>query len=101
MNKPELVKEFASRLETTQVAAAEILDVLYGILEDFFAEGGDTFRLGNLGTLKVKQRAARNIRNIHTKEMVEAPAHLTVTFSPSPSLRTALNDNSDITIKAA
>lgn len=91
MNKPQVVKELAERLDTTQVNAEVFLDGFYEMVSDYFVEGGDSFRLGNLGILKRKTRGPRQIRNIQTKEMMTTEAHDTITFQVSSNLKSDIN----------
>lgn len=101
MNKPEQVKNLAQRLETTQVDAAFILDEVFNMVVECFENGEDSIRLGTLGTLKVVERAERRYQNIQTKETAIAPAHYTVTFTPSPSLKAMVNSEAEEEISEA
>lgn len=92
MNKPEQVKELAKRLKTTQVDAADILETTYGMIAEFFEGGGESFRLGELGTLKRKVRKERNYVDIHTKESKVSPEHYTLSFTPASGLKEAINE---------
>ena len=49
------------------------------------------FNLNGLGSLNVKQRAARTAMNPRTGEKVDVPAKRTVTFKISPELKDSLN----------
>lgn len=93
MNKPEQIKAIAEKMQTTQKDAQNFIECYHEMLIEFFEAGGESIRLGNLGTLKVVERAERRYQNIQTKEAAIAPAHFTVTFSPSPSLKEAVNSS--------
>ncbi len=53
---------------------------------------GEAVSFDRLGTLQVRQRAARAGVNPKTQEKLQIPAKRTVTFRPSTVLRAALNN---------
>ena len=51
---------------------------------------GEDVPLGHLGKLKIVERAERHCTNPQTREEVIVPAHKTVKFSPSKTLKEAM-----------
>ena len=100
MNKPEQIKAISAKMQITQKDAQDFIECYHEMLIEFFEDGGNNIRLGNLGTLKVVERAERRYQNIQTKETAIAPAHFTVTFTPSPSLKGAVNGSSELAVAA-
>ena len=90
MNKTSLVDVVATKtdLKKKDVDLA-VSAVVEAIKEALVA--GDKIQLIGLGTLEVKERAARNARNPRTGETIEVPASNHVAFSASKTLRDALN----------
>lgn len=65
--------------------AAEIVDCVLGQIAAALRRG-ETVRLSEFGTFKVKAAAARQGRNIQTGELHTIPARRRVVFKPSKAL---------------
>ena len=87
LTKPDMVKSLAQKTGMTQVKSAEVIDAVFELLFEFFENKGKSLRLGLLGTLKLVPRAARSIRNIHTGDKQDHPAHYTLKFTLAPEAK--------------
>jgi len=86
-NTQERIKAFNVNIKKKDVETVltAYLDVVGGILSI-----GEDVPLGALGKLKVVERAERHCTNPQTREEVIVPAHKTVKFSPSKTLKEAM-----------
>lgn len=89
MKKSELIAKLAEAASITKKEA----EAVYGALvktagEQVKAVG--TFKLPDLGTLKVGERKARKGVNPQTKQPIDIPASKTVTFKASKALKDAV-----------
>lgn len=98
MNQQDLIYTLQAQFNTDcvgrgQLAAASVKAILRTLGEVVGAEldNGGTVNLPGLGTLSVKERAARTGRNPKTGEEIEIPAKRVVKFSPAKNLRDLLN----------
>lgn len=85
MNKTELVASLSASLETTKVQAGVILDTVLGTMATALQEGQDV-SLRGFGTLKVKERAARQGRNPQTGDVLQIAAKKVVSFKSQITL---------------
>ena len=69
--------------------AGEILDALFGQVGRAVREDG-RFAWPGFGTFTVKDRAARQGRNLRTGEPMAVKASRTVGFKPAPGLKNSL-----------
>lgn len=89
MKKAEFVKLVAGKLEVSQKDASEILDVVFGAVEEALVEHGE-IAVGNLGKLQVVEKAARTARNPKSGETIEVPAKNAPKFKASKHLKEAV-----------
>lgn len=94
--KPEFIKAIATDLSITQVLAKAILEKVCDIICWHFEEGGEAIRFGECGTFKKVLRAERTTTTPQKDAdgnpiTVTTPAHYTVVFKPSPTLKAAVN----------
>ena len=91
MNKKDLVKVIAEKLEITQKAAGEQLDVILEVITEELANGGEV-KLAGFGTFSVAERAAREGRNPATGETIQIAASRTPKFKAATALKAAVNE---------
>lgn len=86
MNKKELVKAVAQKLDITQKEVAGVVDaVLESIAEAL--KTGEEIKLTGFGKWTVVERAARQAHNPKTGEPVLVPAKKAVRFKPAKDLK--------------
>ena len=86
MTKLEISRELAARTGLPLADAIRATEGIVDVLKEAFAEGSSVYLRG-FGTFKIvgrKQKAARDIRN---GVRIMVPAHNTVKFIPSVSLK--------------
>ena len=91
MNKKELVKVMAEKLEITQKAAGEQLDVILETITEELVNGGEV-KLSGFGTFSVAERAARQGVNPATGEKIQIAASKAPKFKPATALKSAVNE---------
>ena len=89
MNKTELIKAAAARVQVSQKEAACMLDALLAELTDALADG-QSVTLPGFGTFEVRQRAARTGVNPRTGERLEIASSKAPPFKPSKALKEAV-----------
>ena len=89
-NRSELVSEVAGKAGTSQAAVNSVLDALFEVFETSVAAGEKITIPGWLAVERT-DRAARTGRNPQTGEPVKIAASTALRFSPSATLKTALN----------
>ena len=89
MTKAELIKAVAEKAEITQKAATQVVDAVFGIVQEAVARGEEV-RLPGFGIFVVKDRAARNGRNPQTGEEITIPATKAVVFKAGKELKAAV-----------
>lgn len=88
MNKQDLIKKVAEKLEISQKEAKEIYEVVVDIaVEAINDPASDKFTLPGLVTFTKTARDAATRRNPKTGEPVEVAAHTHLKASPIPSLK--------------
>jgi Bacterial nucleoid DNA-binding protein len=99
LTKPEFIKAIATDLDLTQVFSKVLLEKVCDIICWFFEQGGESVRFGDCGTFKKVLRAERTTTTPQKDAdgnpiTVTTPAHYTVVFKPSPTLKAAVNGES-------
>lgn len=89
MNKKELIKAVveATRLPKKDVTVA--VDSVFEQITSALSQGKDV-KISGFGTFKVKERAERKARNIHTGEEIVVPPSKTASFKPAKALKESL-----------
>ena len=89
MNKKELIKAVAETTGNTQKLAGEIIESTLSVITDTLATGEEVslFGFGKFETVHKEEREAQNPR---TLEKVVVPAHNTLKFKASESLKSAV-----------
>lgn len=92
MTKKQLTELLKSKIETTNNKEIDkIVETLETAIRKEIIETGEC-KLLNLGIFKVKERAERKGRNPKTGEELTIPASKTVSFKPSASFKSQVNE---------
>lgn len=89
MNKQELVKVVASKIELTQKDTGVIVDALLETIQETLAKG-EEINLHGFAKLSVTERAARKGVNPQTKEEIEIKASKAVKFKALKGLKDSI-----------
>lgn len=89
MTKAGLVKVVADKTGLTQKGAALVLDAFMDTVREAVTRG-ETVRIPGFGTFAVRERAARQGRDIRTGEPVTVPARKVVVFRAGEGLKRAV-----------
>ncbi|NHM28024.1 HU family DNA-binding protein [Desulfofundulus sp. TPOSR] len=89
MTKADLVKVVADRAGLSQKGAALVLDAFTDAVREAVARG-ETVRISGFGTFAVRERAARQGRDLRTGEPVTVPARKVVVFRAGKELKRAV-----------
>ena len=90
MSKKELIDAIADSAEITKEKAGVALDAITAYIEAQL-KGGNEISFPPLGKFKVTHRAAREGRNPLSGEKIKIPASNVPKFTPSKTLKDALN----------
>ena len=90
MNRQEIVRKIAEKTGLEQKAVQEVINQFLKEVEAVLLSGR-SLQVRSFGTFVLKKRRAKIGRNPLLNEPVPVPAHLTVTFKPSPRLKKKLN----------
>lgn len=88
--KAELTAAVAETAQVSKSDAAKIIDSLMTVVTQDLASGNEV-TLPGLGKLVPQERAARQVRNPSTGEMMQKDADRAVKFKPAKSLKDAVN----------
>lgn len=91
MIKKDIIKRLSSKTGMSTYEATTAVDAVLDILADAF-RNGENIELRNFGTFKIIERKAKTGQNIKKKVAVIIPAHRTVKFEPSTTLKEAMNN---------
>lgn len=91
MNKQDLVKALAEKVEVTSSVASKFLDALADCVKDVLKEEGKIV-LPNIGTFEVKDKAERTGCNPKTGEKIVIPASKAVGFKATKCLKESVNE---------
>lgn len=90
MNKNELIADVAAKTGMSKQQAAEAVDSVLRSIASGLANGEEV-KLPGFGNFSVRERAARSGRNPATGEQIQIPAQKSPKFSPSKTLKMAIN----------
>lgn len=79
MNKGELVEKVARECGVSRQTLHSVLDCQLETIADALATDG-VVKLKGFGTFSTPQRAAREVRNLHTGELIRIPVHKAIRF---------------------
>lgn len=91
MNKLELTKSVAEKINITQKDAAVAVDAVIESIKEGMVEDGKVQIVG-FGTFEVKERAEREGRNPQTGEIMKIAASKTPKFKAGSALKAAVNE---------
>lgn len=83
--KQDIVQQMSERLDLEPEDALKAVEALLAILSDGLVEG-DYWELRNFGVFKIKDRAPRTGRNIHTGDNIPVPSYRDVVFKPGKKM---------------
>lgn len=89
MVKKDVVKEMATKLDTTQKYAEQAVEAFLEVITDALSQGEKVSFVG-FGTFDVTERAAREGRNPLTGEALHIPATKTPKFKAGKILKDAV-----------
>ena len=90
MHKTEFVAELAKRTNISQDKAAEMVTAVLDIITDTL-KAGDKVTLTGFGSFEVRNRAARTVTDIRTKQKRQTPASKHPAFSAGSVLKEAIH----------
>jgi integration host factor subunit alpha len=90
VTRKELATSVTEKLGISQRNAAEIVDTVFAALKVTLING-ESIKLVQFGTLKVRDKAPRRGRNPKTGESMTIAKRQMITFRPSGQLRDRLN----------
>ena len=88
--RKEFIGKIMSKTEMNKKEAEEIMEAVFESVEETLLENGEV-SIGNLGKLKVVQRAARKGRNPQTGEEIQIEAKNAAKYEPSKYMKGKLN----------
>lgn len=95
MSRSELAQQLATRGGVSLATARRFLDLLFGAASESglitaALERRERVGISGFGTLEVRERGARRLRNPRTGELHNVPARSTVVFRPGAALKDRL-----------
>lgn len=90
MNKIELINEIVAATDESKNVVGRVVESFMGVVTKGLQDG-ETVTLPNVGTLSVKQRAARTGRHPVTGAPIQIAAKKVVKFSAGKSLKETVN----------
>ncbi|HRO65496.1 MAG TPA: HU family DNA-binding protein [Candidatus Dojkabacteria bacterium] len=86
MNKADLVAKVASKTGLTKKAAQDAMEALMEAVMVAVSKG-DSVTLTGFGTYKASKRAARNVRNPQSGQVIKIPARTVPVFRPGKEFK--------------
>lgn len=90
MNKTELIKVMAEKMESNKNEAEKALNAFMDTIKDEMLKN-ERVHLVGFGTFEVTDRAARTARNPKTGETLQLPASKAPKFKPAKALKDFVN----------
>lgn len=90
MNKSQLVQSISEQYNIKKKDATIAVERIFDSIFESLVRG-EKVQISGFGTFETKERAARRGRNPHTKETLEIPAFKSARFTPSKTLKKAIN----------
>ena len=95
MTKKAIARAIAEAMHLAQTHVQEIVQRVFdGIVETLVQEG--RLELRNFGVFQVKKRKSRKAHNPRTREQVQVPARLVVTFKPGREMEERVGKLKDV-----
>ncbi len=92
MTKAEIISILAEGTGLTKNETAALIDGLIATMR-YALKNEETVEIRGIGTFKVVQRKARQIRNPNSGQLIEVPSHKTLKFRISSDLKKYLNQS--------
>lgn len=89
MNKKELTGVVAESANMTKKDVSVVVDKVFDVISSALSRGEEV-KISDFGVFKVKERAERKARNIHTGEEILVPASKAPHFKPARKLKDLL-----------
>jgi len=83
--KHDIAQQMSDRLAIDPKIAGKAVETVLGVISDALVEG-EYWELRNFGVFKLKQRAPRLGRNIHTGDNIPVPSYRDVVFKPGKKM---------------
>ena len=83
--KHDIAQQLSERLEIDPRIAGNAVEAILATISDALVEG-EYWELRNFGVFKLKQRAPRMGRNIHTGDNIPVPSYRDVVFKPGKEM---------------
>lgn len=90
MTKAEIISILAEGTGLTKVETAAVIDGLIATIR-YALKKDEHFELRGLGTFKIVERKARNVRNPNSGEIMHVPAKKTLVFRVARDLKRYIN----------
>jgi len=90
MNKTQLTEAVAAKTNMKKKDAEACVNQIFSIMTEALVNG-EKVQISGFGSFEAKNHASRIGRNPHTHEEIEIPAFKSAGFSPSKSLKNAIN----------
>lgn len=90
MNKTQLTEVLAAKTNMKKKDAEAAINNVFAAITEALVKG-EKVQISGFGSFEAKKRAARIGRNPHTHEEMEIPAFKSACFSPSKTLKSAIN----------
>ena len=90
MKKSDFIVEVAKKSGLSQVKAGEVVNTMLDVITEAL-KSGDKVTLTGFGTFEVRERAARVVTDIRTREKRQTPASKHPAFSSGAVLKAAVS----------
>lgn len=91
MTKSDIVEKIHSKTGLNKKESSLLLESVLDILKDTL-ESGEKVKITNFGNFEIKLKNSRKGRNPQTSETIILPARKVMTFKPSSTLKTRINN---------
>lgn len=92
MTKAEIISILAEGTGLTRTETAAVIDGLIATMR-YTLKKEETVEIRGIGSFKVIQRKARQVRNPNSGQLLEVPSHKTLKFKVSSDLKKYLNQS--------
>jgi integration host factor subunit alpha len=91
MTKADIVDRIYSNTDIPKKEAVGVLEEVFKIIKSTL-ESGENLKISGFGNFEVKQKKDRRGRNPQTGEKMNITARKVLTFKPSKTLRSTINE---------
>ena len=100
MTKADIIEQIYEKVGFSKKESAEIVELVFDLMKDTL-EKGEKIKISGFGNFVVRQKRPRIGRNPQTGEEIEISARRVLTFRPSQVLKSALNEEGEVTAPMA